>query len=106
MSETVETRLAKIEVLVDARDDALRESKRAQERTIAELSARIDRLDVCMDQLAEKLSAAIVTAFEKATEQFASRETVAWWTALFTRGLVWLIVIGLLMIATGRIPLR
>jgi hypothetical protein len=93
-----------MEVRADARDETLREARLANERAIADLNGRIDRLDACMDELSEKLSNAIVAAFEKATEQFASRETLTWWTSLLTRGLLWLVGLGLFMIATGRFP--
>ena len=105
MAESIETRMARVEVRVDARDEALRETRLSHERAIADLNVRIDRLDACMDQLAEKLSNAIVAAFERATEQFASRETVTWWTTLLTRGLIGLVGFSLFMIATSRIPI-
>ena len=102
MPDTIETRIARIEVRAEARDDALRTLRDTNERAVADLNARLDKLDDCMDALAEKLGNAIVAAFEKASDQFASRETLTWWTSMLTRGLLWLIGLGLFTIATGR----
>lgn len=106
MIESIETRMARVETRVDARDESLRDTRLAQERAIADINGRIDRLDECMDELAEKLGNAIVIAFEKASEQFASRETLTWWTSLLTRGLIWLVGLSLFMIASGHIPIH
>lgn len=106
MTETIENRLARIEERGEAREEAIRVSRLANERAIADLNTRLDKLDDCMDALAEKLGNAIVAAFEKATEQFASRETLTWWTSLLTKGLLWLVGLGLFTIATGRWPFR
>ena len=104
--DSIETRLARIEMRLEAREEAWRLSREASERALADLNGRIDKLDACMDQLSEKLSAAIVAAFDRATEQFASRETLTWWTTLLTRGLLWLVGLGLFVIAADRFPRR
>ncbi len=104
MPETIETRLARVEARAEARDDILRDLRQSNDRSITELGARLDKLDDGMDALAEKLGNAIVAAFEKASEQFASRETLTWWTSMLTRGLLWLVGLGLFTIATGRWP--
>jgi uncharacterized coiled-coil protein SlyX len=102
--ETIETRLARVEARAEARDDILRDLRQSNDRAITELNTRLDKLDDGMDALAEKLGNAIVAAFEKASDQFASRETLTWWTSLLTRGLLWLVGLGLFTIATGRWP--
>jgi uncharacterized coiled-coil protein SlyX len=102
--DTIETRLARVEARAEARDDILRDLRQSNDRSITELGARLDKLDDGMDALAEKLGNAIVAAFEKASEQFASRETLTWWTSMLTRGLLWLVGLGLFTIATGRWP--
>ncbi len=104
MPETIETRLARVEARAEARDDILRDLRQSNDRAITELNTRLDKLDDGMDALAEKLGNAIVAAFEKASDQFASRETLTWWTSLLTRGLLWLVGLGLFTIATGRWP--
>ncbi len=104
MPDTIETRLARVEARAEARDDILRDLRQSNDRSITELGARLDKLDDGMDALAEKLGNAIVAAFEKASEQFASRETLTWWTSMLTRGLLWLVGLGLFTIATGRWP--
>ncbi len=104
MPETIETRLARVEARAEARDDILRDLRQSNDRSITELNTRLDKLDDGMDALAEKLGNAIVAAFEKASDQFASRETLTWWTSLLTRGLLWLVGLGLFTIATGRWP--
>ena len=106
MQDSIETRLARIEVRAEAREDALRELRQANDRAVADLVVRLDKLDGGMDALAEKLGNAIVAAFERATEQFASRETLTWWTSLLTRGLLWLVGLGLFTIATGHWPIH
>jgi uncharacterized coiled-coil protein SlyX len=100
----METRLARVEARAEARDDILRDLRQSNDRAITELNTRLDKLDDGMDALAEKLGNAIVAAFEKASDQFASRETLTWWTSLLTRGLLWLVGLGLFTIATGRWP--
>jgi uncharacterized coiled-coil protein SlyX len=104
VTDSIETRLARIEVRAESRDESLRLTRQANDRAIADLNSRLDKLDDCMDALAEKLGNAIVAAFEKATEQFASRETLTWWTSLLTKGLLWLVGLGLFAIATGHWP--
>ena len=104
MTDSIETRLARIEVRNEARDEILRELRQTNERSIAELNCRLDKLDDGMDALAEKLGRAIVTAFERASDQFASRETLTWWTSMLTRGLIWLVGLGLFTLASGHWP--
>jgi hypothetical protein len=104
VSDTVESRLARVEARAEARDEGLRDTRQANERSIAELNCRLDRLDDCMDALAEKLGNAIVAAFDKASNQFASRETLTWWTSMLTKGLLWFVGLGLFTIVTGRWP--
>jgi len=96
--------MARLEAKGEARDEALREHRIAQDASWRDLNTRLDRLDDGMDALAEKLGNAIVAAFEKASEQFASRETVAWWTGLLTRGLLWLLALGVLALVGARLP--
>jgi uncharacterized coiled-coil protein SlyX len=102
--DTIETRLARVEARAEARDDILRDLRQSNDRALTDLNTRLDKLDDGMDALAEKLGNAIVAAFEKASDQFASRETLTWWTSLLTRGLLWLVGLGLFTIATGRWP--
>jgi uncharacterized coiled-coil protein SlyX len=102
--DTVELRLARVEARAEARDEGLRDTRLANDRVIAELNCRLDKMDDCMDALSEKLGNAIVAAFEKASDQFASRETLTWWTSMLTKGLLWLVGLGLFTIATGRWP--
>ncbi len=104
MPDTIETRLARVEARAEARDDILRDLRQSNDRALTDLNTRLDKLDDGMDALAEKLGNAIVAAFEKASDQFASRETLTWWTSLLTRGLLWLVGLGLFTIATGRWP--
>jgi uncharacterized coiled-coil protein SlyX len=104
VTDSIETRLARIEVRAESRDDALRDLRAANDRAVADLNTRLDKLDDCMDALAEKLGNAIVAAFEKASDQFASRETLTWWTSMLTRGLLWLVGLGLFTIASGHWP--
>ena len=106
MADSIETRIARMEVRAETRDDTLRDMRAGNERALSDLNMRLDKLDDCMDQLAEKLGNAIVAAFEKASEQFASRETLTWWTSLLTKGLLWLVGLGLFTIASGRWPAK
>lgn len=106
MNDSIETRIARIEVRAETRDDLLRDLRQSNDRALTDLNTRLDKLDDCMDALAERLSGAIVAAFEKATEQFASRETLTWWTSLLTKGLLWLVGLGLFTIATGHWPIH
>lgn len=102
MPDSMESRMARLEARGEARDEAIRDLRVTHESSIRELNLRLDKLDDGMEALAEKLGNAIVAAFEKATQQFASREMVTWWTGLLTRGLLWLLGLGLLALITGR----
>lgn len=106
-TESLYARIARIEENGRAREETLRELRRAHEKLAEDVASRFDRIDGSMEDLADKLGSAIVKAFDRASETFASRETVSWWTGLLTKALVGLVVLGITALLAGhlRFPL-